>query len=93
MNIADYIPYGRGNAVTNSYLGSLLGLSRPIRISIVQDARKNGEPIISDNVNGYYMATCQHDIDMFYNSMRHRALEVFKTARAVKNIKLNERIS
>lgn len=93
MNIADYIPYGRGNAVTNSYLGSLLGLSRREIEKAVQDARKQGEPIISDNVNGYYMATCQHDIDMFYNSMRHRALEVFRTARAVKNIKLEERIS
>lgn len=93
MNIADYIPYGRGNAVTSSYLGSITGLSKREIERAVQDARLNGVPIISDNLTGYFIATCQQDIDIFYESMRRRGLNTFKTARAVKNIKLEERIS
>lgn len=93
MNIADYIPKGKENAVTRTYLSSLTGLSKREIERAVQDARFNSVPIISDNLTGYYIATCQQDIDMFYESMRRRGLNTFKTARAVKKIKLEERIS
>lgn len=50
----------------------------------VQTARRNGELIMSDTVNGYYLPACDDEIKHFINSQRSRAINAFKTAKEAK---------
>lgn len=46
--------------------------------------RRAGIPILSDNRRGYYLPTSDDETRRFCRSMRHRAIEILRTARAVE---------
>lgn len=50
----------------------------------VQTARRNGELIISDTINGYYLPACDDEIKHFIKSQCSRAVNAFKTAKTAK---------
>ena len=57
MNIADYIPYGRENAVTREQLMMLTGMpDRAVREAIAQ-ARRDTVILNLQDGNGYYRPT------------------------------------
>lgn len=72
------------DGVTLHHLEKMTGLSgREVRREIERE-RRGGELIISDNKNGYYLTDDPAEAQRFARSMRRRALEITRTARAVE---------
>ena len=73
--------------------GGVLPLRELVRITgyderkvrqMIAAERRAGIPILSDNQRGYYLPTSDDETRRFCRSMRHRAIEILKTARAVE---------
>ena len=84
FQIADLLRPGAENAVSRRDLMSLTGMSdRKLRLQIEAE-RRHGCPILSDNQHGYWIAADQAEVQHFTWSMRSRAREILRTARAVE---------
>jgi hypothetical protein len=82
--IGRLLSHGSENGVTLHHLEKMTGLSgREVRREIERE-RRGGELIISDNKNGYYLTDDPAEAQRFARSMRRRALEITRTARAVE---------
>ena len=71
--IADLLSYGQENAIPRRHLEKLTGL----------DGRE-GVPILADNATGYYLPATEYERAACVRSMRHRAAEIMRTARAIE---------
>lgn len=84
IQIADYLGYGQAAAVPLRHLKELVDMpGREVR-RMIQAERLQGIPILSDNINGYYLAADAQERERFIKSMRARASEIVKTAEAVE---------
>lgn len=84
VRIADLLSPGQENAVPLRHLVKLTERDgRTVRLMIERE-RRSGALIISDNQNGYWMATDPAEAQMFARSMRHRAGEIIRTAQAIE---------
>ena len=82
--IADLLSYGPENHVPRRHLEKLTGLDgRTVRLMIAR-ARRAGVPILADNATGYYLPATEHERAACVRSMRHRAGEIMKSARAIE---------
>lgn len=82
--IAPLLMHGPGNAVPLKHLTKITQMSnREVRRAITAE-RMNGIPILSDNSNGYYFPESAEEVKAFVKSMKHRACEIQKVARAVE---------
>ncbi|MCD7770403.1 MAG: hypothetical protein LUH36_09875 [Oscillospiraceae bacterium] len=52
---------------------------------LIERERREGSPILSDNVHGYYLPSTPEEKAVFVRSMRGRAAEIMATADAVEN--------
>lgn len=82
--ISDYLNHGQQHAVPLRHLVSLTGLPDRVIRQTIERERRAGVPILSDNLTGYYLPDCPEETARFVGSMRHRAREILKTARAVE---------
>lgn len=83
VKIADLLGHGQSAAVPLRHLKELAGLpGREVR-RMIQAERLRGIPILSDNINGYYLAGDAQEREKFIKSMRGRAAEIVKVAEAV----------
>lgn len=53
---------------------------------MIEAERRAGALIISDNAHGYYLTDDPAEAQRFAQSMRHRAGQIIKTARAVEEV-------
>lgn len=84
MLIADYLLEGQKNAIPRRQLRVLTGLpDRAIRREIERE-RRDGIPILADNLTGYFIPSCEEERRRFVRSMRGRALEILTTAAAIE---------
>lgn len=84
MLIADYLREGQENATPRRRLMALTDLSdRDVRREIERE-RRDGIPILADNLTGYYLPSCEEERRRFVRSMRSRALEILTTAAAIE---------
>jgi len=84
MNIIDYIPSGRDNAISRESLVLCTGLpDRHVR-RLIAAARAEGEPIVGNPSGGYYMAETDADIDLLLGELYSRMGKLAKCYRAVK---------
>lgn len=84
MGIAGLLSHGADHGVTLQHLKLMTGLpDREIRKQIEHE-RRGGALIISDNRHGYYLTDDPAEAQRFARSMRHRAGQIIKTARAVE---------
>lgn len=84
LHIADYLSRGRGSAITARELERLTNLDgRSVRL-LIERERREGVPILSGH-NGYFLPGSEAEKAACVRSLRHRAAEVFATARAVEN--------
>ena len=82
--IADLLSHGQENAVSRRHLEKLTGLDgRTVRLMIERE-RREGVPILADNATGYYLPATEHERAACVRSMRHRAVEIMRTARAIE---------
>ena len=83
QTISDILGHGQSAAVPLRHLKELAGLpGREVR-RMIQAERLRGIPILSDNINGYYLAGDAQEREKFIKSMRGRAAEIVKVAEAV----------
>ena len=77
MNITDYIPYGRENAITRLELANTLHFTdRKIREAI-EEARREGEIIINlQDGKGYYRTSNLDEIEKQYWQRKNRAMSL-----------------
>lgn len=82
--IADLLLPGRENAIPRRELERLTGLDgRTVRLMIERE-RREGRPILADNAAGYYLPATEHKRAARVYSMRHRAVEILETAKAIE---------
>lgn len=83
LKISDVLPRERENALKMSELKRLLSEdSRTIRLIIQRERQRL--PILSDNFSGYWVSGDEAEVRQFTNSMRHRARQIWATARNVE---------
>ena len=90
MNIVDYIPVGRENAISRKMLSQATGLSDRIVRGMIEDARIAGEIICNlQDGRGYYVPRPDdlESVARQYWQNRHRAISVL-----VQNKNLRRRL-
>lgn len=81
---SEFLSHGRENAVPLRHLKKLLEVDgRTVRLMIQQE-RLAGTPICADNLTGYYLPSNEAEKTAFVRSMKHRAGEIMRTARAIE---------
>lgn len=82
--ISDFLSRGQTDAVPLRHLSCLIGLDgRTVRRMIEQE-RRAGTPILSDNLTGYFLPADDGEVERFCRSMRGRANEILRAAEAVE---------
>lgn len=82
--VSDFLSRGRENAVPLRHLKKLLEVDgRTVRLMIERE-RRAGTPICADNATGYFLPSTADEKAACVRSMRHRAREIMKTARAIE---------
>ena len=82
--ISRYLLEGQENAIPRRDLETMTGLDgRTVRLMIERE-RRAGVLIISNNSSGYYLTDDPAEAQQFASSMRHRAGEIMRTARAIE---------
>lgn len=82
--IADLLSYGQENGLHLRDLVKLTGWpEREVRAQIHRERRKH-IPILSNNRDGYYLPSDEQERAACVRSMRHRAGEIMKSARAIE---------
>lgn len=82
--IADYLGHSRESAITGRELCALTGLDhRTIRVQIERE-RRSGALIVADCQHGYWVTSDPAEAQRFAHSMRRRAGEILRTARAIE---------
>lgn len=84
IKIADYLSHGQENAIPRRELERLTSMDgRTVRLMIERE-RRAGTVIASDNQHGYWLTDDPAEAERFSRSMEHRAREILRTARAIK---------
>ncbi len=84
LMVSDFLGTGEENALPMRHLKGILHRDgRTIRLMIERE-RRQGVPILSKNQTGYYLAADTNESKRFVRSMRHRALEILRTAAAIE---------
>lgn len=84
FRIADFLHPGAENAISRRDLMALTGMSdRELRL-MIQAERRQGCPILSDNVHGYFLPGDSAERDRCVRSLRRRAEEIMETAAAIE---------
>lgn len=82
--VSDFLSHGRENAVPLRHLKKMMETDgRTVRLMIQQE-RLSGMPICADNLTGYYLPATEEEKSACMRSMRHRAGEIMRTARAIE---------
>ena len=85
LRVADILGYGQAAAVPLRHLVMVTGWSgREVRRQIEKE-RRQGTPILSDNVSGYFLPQDETEIMLCVRSLRKRAKEIVRTAQAIEN--------
>jgi biotin operon repressor len=87
MNIVDYIPVGKENAIPRHDLARVLGLTDRACRKAIEEARDRGELIVNDgDGEGYYLACDIDQIESQYRKDRARALSVLKRLKTMRRM-------
>lgn len=82
--ISDLLSPGQKNAVPLRHLVTVTGLDGRVVRQMIEKERRSGTPILSDCQKGYFLAANAAEAQTFARSMRRRAGEIMKTARAIE---------
>lgn len=84
LHIFELLQTGAENGVTLRELVAMTGMNeRLVRLKIQQE-RKAGKLILSNNRDGYFLPECPEDVRRFARSMSRRAAEIAGVARAAE---------
>ena len=77
INIIDYIPYGRENAISRAKLRELTGLNDSVMRQEIAKARRNTVVLNLQDGRGYYRTNNKEEIERFIKQEEHRAKSIF----------------
>ena len=84
FRIADFLHLGAESAISRRDLMALTGLpDRELR-RMIEAERRQGCPILSDNIRGYFLPGDEAERDRCVRSLRSRAAEIMETAAAIE---------
>ena len=83
-SIAFLLLQGQSNALTCKDLQRITGLEERSITRAINRERKEGAPILSDTVHGFWLAADAAELSRCINSLRRRAREIYKTAEAIE---------
>ena len=84
FRVSDLLLSGAENAVSRRDLMSMTGMSdRELRL-MIESGRRQGIPILSDCIHGYFLPGDSSERDRCVKSMRHRAGEILRSAAAIE---------
>ena len=84
FHVADFLRPGAENAMFRRDLMAMTGLrDRELRL-MIEAERRQGIPILSDNIHGYFLPETQAERDRCVRSLRRRAVEIMTTAAAIE---------
>ena len=87
MNIVDYIPVGKENAIPRADLARVLGMTDRACRKAIEEARDRGELICNDGDGaGYYLASDIGQIERQYRVDKARAVAVFKRLKTMRRM-------
>lgn len=82
--VADLLLCGAENAISRRDLMALTGYKdRELRL-LIEAERRQGIPILSDNINGYFLPASEAERQQCVRSLRRRAKEIEATATAIE---------
>lgn len=85
MSVTDYIPVGRENAVSRSYLAAMLGVSDRKMRKMIEDERRAGEIILNaQDGKGYYMTDDLDEMERQYQQDTARAMAILTRRKALR---------
>ena len=86
INIINYIPFGRENAISRKGLCIKTGLSDRSMRELINKARKKDVIINLQNGGGYYRPTKEDkvDVEKFKRQEENRAKEIFRGLQPVR---------
>lgn len=88
--IAEILRDGERNAMTGRELAQRCGLDIRTITEQIERERRAGQPICAKTRGercGYFLAETQEELDQYCEDIRQRAVELFKTRRALLSIK------
>ena len=87
MDVVDYIPFGKTNAIQRSTLVAVMGLpDRQVR-KLIAKARDEGAIIINDqDGQGYYQSDDINDIEHHFYIDYSRAMKIMKRLKTSRRI-------
>lgn len=77
MNIIDYIPYGKENAITREQLSKVTGLPDRAMRKEIELARRDTCIINNQNGKGYYRPTDKAEVERYIKQEESRAKKIF----------------
>lgn len=87
MDILDYIPFGRENAVTRPFLCQMTGLSDRIVRKEIARARREHPILNTQEGNGYYQPSDNDVLEVrrFINQETNRARSIFYSLKGARD--------
>lgn len=83
--IASLLLEGSENGLHLQDLVRLTGEDQRTVRAMIHDERRQGMPILSDCVHGYFLPGSQQECEACVQSLRHRAAEILKAAAAIES--------
>ena len=84
LHIFELLQTGAENGVTLRELVALTGMNERLVRFKIQQERKAGKLILSNNRDGYFLPETPEDVQRFARSMSRRAAEISSSARAAE---------
>ena len=82
--IASLLMTGSENGLHLQDLVRLTGEDQRTVRAMIHDERRQGMPILSDCVHGYFLPGSQQECEACVQSLRHRAKEILRAAAAIE---------
>lgn len=86
--ISDYLSAGQENAVPLRHLKEVMGTDGRTARLMIQRERLAGIPILADNQTGYFLPATEEEKQRCVRSMKHRAKEVERVAKAIESAEI-----
>lgn len=89
--VQEYLHTGVNNALTGKYLASLLDCDLRTITAAIEEERRKGAPICATckgPATGYYLAANNEELCNYIKGLDHRASELNKTSKALRDIVL-----
>lgn len=84
FRISDLLLHGQENAIPLRHIKAITGMKGRAVRRMIEEERRQGIPVLSNCVSGYFIPANESEKERFVRSMTHRAHEILKSAAAIE---------